>query len=139
MKCPSPLFLRSLYMSVALAAVSHAGCGSPVGCGAGVYPAVHVFVRDAMTGAPAAEGAAGTIRDGEYVEALRVHATDYPQGPDMPGRPLSLAAGIGRPGTYTVSIEKDGYQPWEVSGIRARNGPCGVETVVLTAHLQPVN
>ncbi len=114
------------------------GCGGSYGCAGVVLPAVEVYVFDARTGAPAAEGATATVRDGDFVETLQVHVTSYPEPPNMQGVPLSFAGAYGRPGVYTVRVEKAGYQPWEVTRVRVRNDRCGVLGARLEARLQPI-
>jgi hypothetical protein len=134
--------LRFGHVSIALFVlpflVLPAGCsGLGYGCAASVSPAIIVVIKDAETGAPAAEGAVGTIRDGTYAETLQVYVTTSPTPPETIGTPLSLSGGVGRPGTYTVRVEKPGYQAWERMGVRARPAQCGVvSTVNLVADLQ---
>jgi hypothetical protein len=117
------------------------GCGGSsvgdnVGCTGGVVRAIEVSVFDAQTKAPAADGAVGTVRDGGYMETLRV------VGFISSGRPetstaLTLGGAEERPGTYTVRVETAGYEPWEVTGIRVRKGVCHVEGARLEAFLRP--
>ena len=125
-------------MAALSVALFSAGCGGSYGCAAVVSPAVEVYVFDARTGAPAAEGATATVRDGDYVERLQVHVTSYPDPPNTQGVPLSFAGAYERPGVYTVRVEKPGYQPWEMTGVRVRKGDCGVNGARLEARLQPV-
>lgn len=112
------------------------GCGllDPVVCTTSVEPAIVVWVYDAATGEPAAYGAEGTVRDGDYVDPLRpaVSATADPTSL------LSFRAADERPGSYEVRVAKDGYEPWVRTGVHARSGKCHVETVELDAHLVPL-
>lgn len=94
--------------------------------------AIVVQVRDAMTGTPLAAGARGTIRDGDYVDSLRA------QPADTSGRPLTLSAGRGRPGTYTVTVVHAGYQTWQQNSVVVALGSCGLGSQVLHADLEPV-
>lgn len=114
------------------------GWGSGHGCSGGVYPAIEVHVTDAQTGAPAAEGAIGTLRDGDYTESLRVHSGTYVEDSPSSSIPLSLGGAVGRPGTYTVRVEKDGYEPWEATGVRVRQDVCQLSGGQLEARLERV-
>ena len=42
-----------------------------------------------------------------------------------------------RPGTYSVSLEADGWQPWDTAGIVVRSDGCHVQTASFTAELRP--
>lgn len=44
---------------------------------------------------------------------------------------------LSRPGTYTVRVLRDGYRPWERTGVRVQEGRCGIEEVALRAVLEP--
>lgn len=112
------------------------GCSSGYGCGASVDPAVVVTVTDAETKAPAAEGAVGTVRDGDYSETLGVYSRTYVEADSFGGIPLSLGGAWGRPGTYTVRVEKDGYEPWEATGVRVRQDVCQFSGSRLEAELK---
>ena len=111
------------------------GCSSGYGCGASVDPAILVRVIDAETKDPAAAGATATVRDGDYVETLREYVWSEPEG-DGQAVPLSLGGALGRPGTYTVRVEKDGYEPWEVRGVRVRQDVCQLKGGRLEAELK---
>jgi hypothetical protein len=114
-----------------------AGCSSGYGCAAVEEYAVEVEVRDAATGEPAADGATGTLRDGGYTETMRVGGWLY--APDVPagtGVGTTLVGAMERPGTYTVRIEKPGYEPWERRGVRVTSDVCGVNVVQLRADLR---
>lgn len=105
-------------------------CSSPV-CPDEVYPGIVVSVIDSVTGEPAAAGATGMVVDGSYSELMSAHRIDGN------GKILSLAAATGREGTYSVTIEKPGYETWFLDGIQVSEGLCSVETVELNARLQP--
>jgi hypothetical protein len=98
-------------------------------CHTGIFPAINVEVRDALTGEPAASGAVGTLRDGTFSETLRE------MGWTAEGQVLSLGGAEERPGRYTVRIEKEGYEAWERTNVHARGNTCGVVTVRLQAEL----
>lgn len=110
------------------------GCGrSPfVACPAWVRDAVVVEVRDAATGAPAAQGASGWVRDGGYVDSLRIGGWETGD----PASAHQLSAAPERPGRYEVVVHKDGYREWRRSGVRVGRSTCGVEPVNLHAQLE---
>lgn len=86
-----------------------------------------VEVRDAAAGTPAAQGATGTIRSGDFVSPLVLPA---------PQEQLRLYSS-GGPGVYDVVVQKPGYLDWTREGVRVAAGDCGVErSVVLRADLR---
>jgi hypothetical protein len=91
--------------------------------------AVTAEIRDSVTNLPLAWG--GTvleIRDGSYVEQTP---------PAAAFDSLTLYAGFGRPGTYTVTVTRPGYAEWTRANVVARKGECdGVDTVLLRVFLQ---
>ena len=108
------------------------GCGSSntYACGASVMPGIVVTVVDAQTRASIADGAVATAQSGTVVETLR------PFGYDGQGKVFGFQ-GFVSSGTYTVRVEKNGYQPWEMKNVRVSKEVCGVKTVSLEADLQP--
>jgi hypothetical protein len=131
-------FMHRWFVSFAFLAVVPflGGCSSGYGCAAFIDRAIEVTVIDAETKAPAVEGAVGTIRDGDYTETLRVSGWTYARGGPEQGTPLWLGGALGRPGTYTVRVEKDGYEPWEVRGVRVRQDACQLNGGRLEAELK---
>jgi hypothetical protein len=132
----------SLTATAALgAALILPGCGvldliDPVVCFAVISRAVEVEVRDARTGDPAADGATGTARSGNFVETLQVVGWISHPG----SRTAVVLGGVEeRPGVYTVRVEKPGYRSWERAGVVAERGKCGVTTAHLVAHLEPAD
>jgi hypothetical protein len=105
----------------------------PVACPDSVEPALVVEIYDDGTGLPAADGATGWVRDGDYVDELRPHEF---LGTDEPVL-VSLSAADERPGRYDVSVEKAGYERWTRTDVRVRSGVCNVRTVRLRADLVP--
>jgi hypothetical protein len=107
-----------------------AGCNVlvPTDCTLEARPYLVVDVRDAWTGAPAALGATGTIQEGSFTD--RLHANN---------ELVMQAAEVERPGTYNVRIQKAGYLDWTAQSVRVNEGRCHVETVRLSAHLQPTS
>jgi len=107
-------------------AADHTG---PV-CAPTLGEAVAVVVRDAQTGAPLAAEARGVVQEGSYVDSLRPEPLQQPTQ-------WTLVGGGDRAGTYTVVVEHQGSVPWQRSGVVVNRGACGVETVTLTADLEP--
>jgi len=132
-------FPPSVFLAILSAAWLTVGCGSggSFNCTGSYEPALDVFVLDARTNAPAAEGAIVTVRDGNYTETLRTYRFYRPEPPDTVEVALSFAGAFERPGTYTVRVEKAGYEPWEIRNVRVREDECHVITRRLEANLTP--
>ena len=129
-RCPAR---RALIVAVSLFALAE-GCRAadhtgPV-CSPTLGEAVAVIVRDAETGAPLATEARGVVQEGAYVDSLRLEPLQRPTQ-------WTLVGGGDRAGTYTVAVERQGFRPWQRSGVVVGRGACGVETVTLTADLEP--
>ena len=94
-------------------------------CPAIALPYLTVEVRDAQTGAPAAEGATGTATDGTFTDPLNTfdNLVMYPETYE-------------RPGVYDVLVQKPGYEDWTAENVRVRDGECNVQTVDLEARLE---
>ncbi|MGH7472263.1 MAG: hypothetical protein ACRENP_30295, partial [Longimicrobiales bacterium] len=103
------------------------GCdNSPSGsCVAMPNPGIAIEIRDAVTRAPAAQGATGYITSGAFTGQL--HG----------GLELEMFGADDRPGSYSVVIEKPGYQRWDTSGVVVKALRCGVDTARFVALLQP--
>jgi hypothetical protein len=124
-------FLYLLRYSVALlilAACENAQNTQPVGyCAATLTPAVIVTPEDSSTRANLVMGARGVARSGTYSDSLRrVDLVD------------SVLWGGARLGTYEVTVERQGYQPWTRSGVQVtQRTVCGaLVSVQVTALLQ---
>jgi hypothetical protein len=77
-------------------------------------------------GAPAAAGAFGLAVDGSHMDTLMV------LGPDV-----MVGAGE-RPGTYDITITKDGFMTWTAENVTVTADECHVIPVSLDANLIPV-
>jgi hypothetical protein len=126
---------RTLFRLPVAALVLGAGaCGDglePV-CLPVVHPGIEVEIRDALTQEFRADAARGVVQEGPYADSLVIVRNDGPQSV-----PSALGAAWDRPGTYTVRIERNGYQGWDTSGVRVRAAQCGASTVQLIARLSP--
>lgn len=113
----------------AAAAIASTGACSPgeISCPLRLAD-VSVAVRDAITGAPAAQGATGHIQSRDYTALL---------WPADPTDPLWLVAAPGDPGFYSVFIQKPGYSDWSRSRVWVPGGACGTQSVDVRADLQP--
>jgi hypothetical protein len=116
--------------------LSTAACGDSSGpvCLPVERLAVEVEVRDAQTGALRADSARGVAQDGTFTDSLlivRYEAADIV--------PAALGGAYGRPGTYTLRIERPGYQLWDTAGVRVIADECGPITVHLLARLSPAS
>lgn len=76
----------------------------------------------------------GAVVDGDYVDSLQASAWQVTDTGLVPG---SFSAAWNRPGTYTLTIERDGYRPFSGSGLRAIRDVCGVAPVSIKVELVP--
>ena len=101
----------------------------PVSCPTDPKPTMRIEVLDASTGEPLT-GSTGTIRDGGYVEEMAT----------QPGSNYLGAGGAsGRPGTYDVTIQREGYETWTRDDVHVSANQCGTRTVDLVARLEPID
>lgn len=124
-----PTTRTALLTLLAAAACAMGACDDSISAPCKGLPnrAIIITVRDSVTGAAAANGAAGTVETAGVVDSLQVVDS------------LSMFGGS-RLGTYEVSVQKDGYQPWSASNVQVTGiGTCGlVVSARLTAKLQPL-
>jgi len=105
---------------------------SPV-CTQEFRPALMVYVKDSLTNTGTASGASLIARDGTFKDSVA-----FPDArPDL--NDLNLNAAGERAGTYQVSVSKPGYATWIKSNVRVTKNECHVNTVQLTALLQPAS
>jgi hypothetical protein len=90
-------------------------------------------VQNAATGAPITDSATVVITDGSYVESY-----DYLGAPGQPTSGLLSAAGE-RAGTYSISIRKTGFAPYDTVGVKVTRDVCLVHPVRVTANLRPAS
>jgi hypothetical protein len=87
-----------------------------------------LHVRDSVTGAPAANGATGVVRDGDFEEALETSGFDD----------LTMLGAGEREGVYFIQVTKTGYNMWTRSGVRVTDDGCHPVTVEVDVRLQPL-
>jgi hypothetical protein len=105
-----------------------AGCSdifSPRACTMEARPGITVVVLDSATNAPVGEGARIIATDGAFADTV-VTVADY-------GGPYGFVHE--RAGSYTVRVEKEGYQSWSTSDVRVIRGDCHVHTTSVAARL----
>lgn len=112
-----------------------AACGdSPVlgggSCIAGINYAVIVELYDQDADTLLLAGGRGVIRDGDFTDSLK--STIRNQDGDIVG----YVAGLGRPGTYDLTVERDGFRAVERRGIVAHGNRCGVITTQVRVDME---
>ncbi len=98
-------------------------------CTPSIEPAVTVTVSDFRTQKPLE--ATITIKDGSYQETLEI------KGATASGQ-MIYSGGFERPGHYTVTISKEGYATFIMTGVNVAKGDCHVLTRQISVDLQPV-
>lgn len=124
---------RSLAVCVGVLAATACSGSTPTGlaCSANYVYGLSLEVRNAVSGAPITDSASVVIRDGSYVESYGYLG---PAGQPLSGR---LSAAGERPGTYSISIRKAGFAPYDTTGIKVTGDVCHVHGVQVIAELQP--
>lgn len=93
-------------------------------------PALTVIAYDWRTRQTITSKALVVARDGAYA--------DTASGATVATPPLYTLA-YNRPGTYSVTVQLSGYEPWRVDGVVAPRGICNVMTIPLAASLMQVS
>ncbi len=99
-------------------------------CTPSIEPGITVIVSDARTKAPLE--ATVILKDGKFQEEMRL------QGATATGQ-IIYGGAFERPGVYTVTVSKDGYQSSVVREIRVTKDRCHVVTRNLKVALNPIN
>jgi hypothetical protein len=99
----------------------------PGPCTTNAAPAVSVAVHDSASNALVGRGAKIIARDGAFADTADI--TNEYDGP------YGLAHE--RTGSYDVTVEQQGYRVWSRAGLNVTRGECHVQTVSITARLQP--
>jgi hypothetical protein len=127
------LCVRARFFPILFAAVGCGGSQAPVSpvCTDDFRPGVAVHVKDSLTGAGVASGASLVVREGLFKDSVAFPSSS----PDLNDFPLAAAGE--RAGTYQIAVSKPGYATWSQSNVRVTTNQCHVNTVELTALLQP--
>lgn len=111
-----------VFLIAALALLSW-GCdeGSlgPVACTAEYVSGLVLEVRERGGGGPAAQGAVATVTDGEYVEVAAGPVSGHPDA-------VFIGAAGERPGTYAIQVTREGFVPWDTTGVVVEADICHV-------------
>lgn len=86
---------------------------------------VTVDIRDSISNADVSSGARIIAKDGVYADTVNSGGAGFPVG---------LA--YERSGTYTVTVEKNGYRTWSQGGVVVTKDQCHVQGVSLVARMQ---
>ncbi len=117
-----------------LLAAIPAGCDivAPRVCTTNAVPALSVYVRDSASGASVVLGATVIARSGTYMDSVTVDSIGRPPA-DFP-----VALASEHPGYFDVTVRQAGYRDWLRRNVRVSADDCHVQTVTLTALLQPL-
>lgn len=129
-----PLISRRAILVMCIALFGATACSGPtdVMCSLNYVYGISLKVQNAVTGAPVTDSADVQIRDGSYVESYNF------LGPaNQPFSGMLSVAGE-RAGTYSISIRKNGFAPFDTTGIKVTRDVCHVHGVNVTAKLQPL-
>jgi len=113
-----------------LALTSLLGCDDlgPTICTAQFVYGISLDVVDSGSGAPLADSATMTLRDGNYVEST----TLSPDG-------LTMTGAGERAGNYTVVVARPQYHNWVRTEVEVTADECHVIPVKLRAELQKIS
>ena len=110
------------------------GCESTTGdCSTEGIAAVRASITDSLTGAPLAYRSSLIIREGTYVDSVPYRLTAAESASVG-----FIDAGNDRPGTYAVTVRREGSRVWTRAGVSAfKEDGCRLNQAVLTVRLQP--
>ena len=96
-------------------------------CGDVGVPAMTVIALDALTRQPITALAVVVAHDGAYADTA-----------SAVGQPPLYGMAYNRPGTYSVTVNAPGYQPWRIDNVIVTRGDCNVMRVPLAAFLNAI-
>jgi hypothetical protein len=108
------------------------GSLDPVACTTEYVSGLVLEVREAGTGAPAAQGAVATVTDGDYVEVAAGPVSGDPNA-------VFIAAAGERPGTYAIQVVREGYITWDTAGVVVEADICHVIPEQVPVGLVPAS
>lgn len=118
------LLIRLLFLALVVGANA---CGKV--CDAILLPGLNITVVDGATGTPFAGDVTVIATEGSYTETINP--------PALPAGPRLASLAYERPGTYRIEVQAPGYVTWVATNVRVTHDGCHVETVELTAELEP--
>ena len=95
------------------------GSLDPVACTTEYVSGLVLEVRLRGGGAPAAQGAVATVTDGDYVEVAAGPVSGHPDA-------VFIGAAGERPGTYDILVTREGFVPWDTTGVVVEADICHV-------------
>jgi hypothetical protein len=98
-------------------------------CTPSIEPAITVVVSDSRTQKPLE--ATVVVKDGSFQETLEWNGVT-PTGHTIYGGAFE------RPGRYTITVSRDGYATFVMTGVNVDKDDCHVMTRQLKVNLQPV-
>jgi hypothetical protein len=123
--------LRLVFPLIAISVCSGCLVENSKVCPMVVNPAIRIGIRVPEANGDNEWDGKVVIRDGDYIEVLAPYAF-----PGSSEEAVFQATGAPeRPGVYSVSVRKTGYEDWVVFGVVVAKGDCGVVTQRLTANL----
>ena len=123
------MIFHRLHFVLLAAALTAVGCNSDVVgrvCTSSRGAGISVDVRDSVTNALVGQGSIIIASDGIVADT----SVYTPFGPG----PYPVAYEF--PGTLTLTVTQNGYQPWTKAGIVVTSDGCHVKVVSVTARLQ---
>ena len=109
------------------------GCEPFQDCTAEMVWAISVEMRPGFAEPPARKEAFGVVRDGSYLDSLRVFY--WTEAGDSVDKVFLHAAGQ-RDGIYDVTVRRSGFQTWDTTGVRVRDDGCHPITAELRVTLR---
>lgn len=106
----------------------------PIVCPAVALPAISVKVFDAETTQSASNNTTVTVTDSSFSDNQSCPNSVFPNCGDE-NSDFSFQLAFEREGTYSVTVEKAGYETWSMQDIVVTKGQCNVETVFIEANL----
>lgn len=123
-----PMRIRTVVSSLLILILTGCNVFGPQSCTTLAPPAVSVSVDHAESGAPLDDALIVAV-DGSYADSVRSVTVSEESAW------VGLASG--RPGTYTIHVEKSGFLAWIREDVTATDSGCHVNTVRLHAELVP--
>jgi hypothetical protein len=115
---------RRLHETLLLLLAFVGACRMPDMCTLNYVYGLNIYVSDRSTQASLVDGSTVVVAsDGSFVDTVTAFAGTFNTAGERPGR-------------YTVTAERLGYQKWTQANVVVRDDGCHVEPVSLHARLQ---